>query len=223
MAEIDTLGDKALRLVQDLRVDDREVRGVELDVVFQEDDGLDADRLRVVVDVEPVLERFDDGDDQPVVALPDEDLVEDGGVVVCDDLLALAVVIGQQDDRSIQAAFAHALREPDGVHVLDVQGRDDQVERAFLVEDLHRLGAGRDVRELGRVAQVESLELLADQLVEPPVFLEQVLVIEACDQEDVADLEAHQFPEALDARSFDVFDVQVVGCGHGPAVLRIQP
>jgi hypothetical protein len=56
------------------------------------------------------------------------------------------------------------------------------------------------------VTQVQPLVFVADQFVEAAVFLEQVQVVKARDEENVPDPVAHQVLETLKARSVSVLD-----------------
>ncbi len=59
--------------------------------------------------------------------------------------------------------------------------------------------AACDVGNFGGLTEVEGLEFLTNQLVEPTVFLEEILVVETGQEQNVPDLEPHQFLERLDA------------------------
>ena len=102
-----------LRLFQNLGVYDGEERRIISDVVFDDEDRLDADDLCVVFDVDPIFQGLDDGDDDPEVALPDEDFVEDRRVKIRDDVLQFPVVVCKEDDRDVQARLLRPPRKLD--------------------------------------------------------------------------------------------------------------
>ena len=71
------LGRETLRLREDIVIEVRQHRGVEADVILNEQNHLHAGLADIVVDVHLVLQQFDDGHDEVGVAEPAEDIVED--------------------------------------------------------------------------------------------------------------------------------------------------
>ena len=80
------LGRETLRLREDIVIEVRQHRGVEADVILDEQNHLHAGLADVVVDVHLVLQQLDDGHDEVRVAEPAEDIVEDGHVLVLNAL-----------------------------------------------------------------------------------------------------------------------------------------
>ncbi len=135
-----------------------------------------------------------------IISLPDENPVEDGRVVVRDELLPLPVVVREKDDRDRQSRRVHHLGELDDVHVLDVKRRDDEVEVCRRRRQVRLLRSPLVTWVIsGGWLRLRTWNSCTDQLVEPAVFFEQVIVVEARNEEDVPDLEAHQLLEVLDA------------------------
>ena len=215
VGDVYTFGEQPLRLVEDLRVEQGEKGGVELHVVFDQDDHLDAHGLRVVFNVETVFDVLDCGDDEPVVPLPDEDPLEDRRIVVGDDILLFPVVVRKEDDGEGEPRFADTSRKADDVHVLDVERGDDQVEMCTAPEQVERLGPAGDMGDVRGMAEVQILELPENQLIEASILFKEVVVVEARDEENVADLDAHQLLKALDAARGDFLDFQVFSAVHG--------
>ena len=102
--EIDAFGDQPLGLAEKLRIQNGQQRRVVVDIVFDEEYGLDADQTRVMVDIHSVFEMLDDADDQPEIPLPDENAVECGSVVVRFEVFQFSAVICQQHDRDLTPA-----------------------------------------------------------------------------------------------------------------------
>ena len=73
--------------------------------------------------------------------------VEDGRVVVRNQILQFAVVVREQNDRDIEPGLAHHSGELQRVHVFDVERGDDQVESPLLFCEGDRLLPARDARQ----------------------------------------------------------------------------
>ena len=204
--EVDAFGNQPLGLVEKLRIQDGQKRGIVVDIVFDEKNGLDADQPRVVVDIHPVFQMLDDADNQPEIPLPDEDAVECRRVVVRFEVLQFPAVIRQQNDGDLDARLPGQLGQPDGGHVLHVHRRQDEIETPLLFRQGDRLLPARYARQFGRMAQIQPLILVADQLIETAVFFEQIEIVKAGDKKDVPDSVAHQVLKTLKARSVSVLD-----------------
>ena len=107
--EIQPLGHQAQRVVDELRVQEREERRVVADVVLDEDDGGHADHAGVVGDVELVLEVLDDRQQDADVALPQEEALERRDVLGVGELVERALVVGEEHDR-VSMARARSAR-----------------------------------------------------------------------------------------------------------------
>jgi hypothetical protein len=58
----------------------------------------------------------------------------------------------------------------------------------------------------GRITETERQEFLADEFVEPAVFLEQIIVVKTGNKDDLSDLEPHQFLKRLDTASLYILN-----------------
>jgi hypothetical protein len=210
VGQVDPFGDEPLGLLQDFGVDNGEDGGIEPDAVLDHEDRLYPDHARVVVDVDPVFQGLDDRDDDPEIPLPDEHLVEDRRVAFKEKVLELPVVVREQHDRDVQPRFPDQPRELDRRHVVDMERGDHEVEPAFFFRQRYCFLPARDSRKLGGMAQVEPLVLVPNQLVESPVLFEEVQVIQARDEEHVADPEPHQVLKTLEPVPVPVLDEQCI-------------
>ena len=182
MGKIDSFRDESLRLVQNLRVNDGEKGGVVPDIVLDENYGLDAYHARIVVDIHLVLEVLDDADDEAEIPLPDEDAAEDRRVVVSDQIFQFPIIIGEQDDRDIETGFSRHLGKLQSRHVFDVERCDHQIKPVLFLRQRDRFLTAGDPGELRRVAEVETLILVSDELVETTVLFEEIEIIKARDE-----------------------------------------
>ena len=117
--------------------------------------------------------------------------------MVVDELRLLPVVVGKEDDWYTETGFADLFREPRGMHIVDVQRHDDQVEPVLFVQKRKGLLTAGRMGEIGGVAQFEPRVFLPDLLVQSPVLFKDVIVVEGRDEEDVADAEPHEVLEPL--------------------------
>lgn len=113
-----------------------------------------------------------------------------------DEVVELARVVAEEDDRRADAVLSDRAREAQRCRVLDVQRGDDQVEALF-VEQRQRLLAARRALEFRRMRELQAVILALDLLVQQPFFLEQVEVEKAGDEEDVADAMPLELLESL--------------------------
>ena len=186
-------------MAHQLGVDRRQERRVVEGVVLDDDQERDAVLAAVVRGVELVLDVLDDRQQDPHVPLPDEDAVDVRHVVAGGELRQLARVVRQQHDRDVEADLPRLPRQLGGVHVPELDRRDDEVEARFLGGALQRLAAGGDAGQERRVPQPEVDELPQQPLAELAVLFEDEEVVGARDEEDVLDASPHQFLEIRDA------------------------
>ena len=193
LREVDPLRHERVRVTPDLRVDDRKERGVVADAVLDEEDRLHARLLGVVRDVPAVLDELDDREEDPHVALPEEDAVQLPGVVAGREVGQRARVVGEERHRGPPSAeLPDSASELERAHVADVEGRDDEVEVRLDLEEREGLRSGRDARDARDVSEVQLLRLGEDPLVELAVLGEDEGVVQAGDDEDVVDPVGHE-------------------------------
>jgi hypothetical protein len=180
------------RFRHELGVDHREKRGVESRLVLDHDDHRHARLARVVSEVAAVLDILDDGQQDPDVALPQEDALQLGRVVTRNEVLELARIVGQQDDGRIQPGLPQPADQLEDVHVPEVEAGDDEIVPLLFSGERQRPFTGRDVRELRGVPQIEIEELGEDQLAEVAVLGQDEEVVQARDQQDVLHVKGHQ-------------------------------
>ena len=193
--EVDPLGDEVVRVVDHLGVEHGQEGRGERDAVLDEDDRLDALHARVVREVHAVLDDLHDGEEDPHVSAPQVDPVERRDVVPLEEEAELAVVVGEEDDMGLHAGLLEPAGEARGIHVADVQRRDDEVEAGLPTRLLERLLARRDAGDAGNVPEVQLERFGKDPLVELAVFREDEVVVQAGDEQDVLDPVLHQFVE----------------------------
>ena len=123
-----------------------------------------------------------------------------------DEVLDLAVIVGQHHHGHVEPGGLDLARQLRGVHVGDLQVGDDQVEARLRARQLQRFCSGGDVGHAGNLVQVQLQRLADQQLVEAAVLAQDEGVVEAGDQQDVVHAERHQVLEAFE---------QAFGLGRG--------
>ena len=132
------------------------------------------------------------------ISLPQEDAVDVGLRIARDEVLDLAIVVGQHDHGNVETGGFDLTSQLRGVHVADLQVGDDQVEAPLRLRQLHGFLAAGDVRDAGNLMQIELQRFADQQLVEPAVFAQDERVVEAGDEQDVVHAERHQVLEAFE-------------------------
>ena len=79
-------------------------------------------------DVAFILDVLDDRDQDAGIALPQKNAFDIGDWIPRDEILDLAIVIGQHHDGNIQPGLLHLARQLRRVHVADREVGYDQVE-----------------------------------------------------------------------------------------------
>src|SRR5579862_652406 len=197
--DIDAFLNHTSRLLNQLRVDDGQKRRVVANVVFNNQQDRNTHRACVVQHVALIFDVLDDRDEDAGVALPQEDAVDIGDGIVCDEILDLAIIVSDDDDGNVESSatdFAGKLR---GVHIADGEIGDDQIELRIRFGDRDRFSAARNVRDAGNLAQVQFERFVDEEFVEASVFAEDERVVKARDQKDVLDAEGHQVLETFEA------------------------
>src|ERR1700757_401162 len=117
--------------------------------------------------------------------------------VAGDEILELAVVVGEHDYRDVETGGLDVAGEPGGVHVADFKVGDHEIEARLGADQGQGFGAGGDLRDAGDLLQVHFDGFTDQQFVEAAVFFQDEGIVEAGDQQDVAHAERHEVLEAL--------------------------
>ncbi len=195
--EVHPLREEPVRVGEQLVVDDGEKRRRVADVVLDEEDDLDPEPDRVVLDVEAVLDGAHDRREQADVPLPEERGVDHvARLRARGEGAHLADVVGEKDDGKARLRLAHPAGEVDGRHVADVGRRQDEARARLAGRQRESLGAARHGRDVRHV-----VELREPPLVELLVLFEDEGVVGARDEQDLLDPVPHEVLEVVDARA----------------------
>jgi hypothetical protein len=194
------LGDQTLRLLEDLRVQDRQVSRVVVDRVLHEEDHAHESDAGVFEHVHAVFDVLDHREEHLGVPVPDEDAIEACAVFVSfGEQRELVVVVQQEQHREVGSLLLDAVPELERRHLIDTHRQDDHVVAMPLqhLEGLFPEGHGRHAR---RNREVELVVLAEDQLGELALSLEDEGVIHGRDEKDLAHLVVHQIVVDLGVR-----------------------
>ena len=195
--EVHSFGEEAVRVSQQLVVNDGEKRRRVADVVLDEEDDLDAEPDRVVLDVEAVLDRAHDGREQANVPLPEERRIDDvARLGTHREGAHLAAVVGEEDDGNARSHVPHLAGEIDGRHVADMGRRQDEAGARLANRQRQSFGAARHGRDVRHV-----VELGESPLVELFVLFEDERVVGARDEENLLDAVPHEVLEVVGVRT----------------------
>ncbi len=191
---VDALRHERLRLLHDLAVEHRQIRGVEPDRVLDQEDLLDPGDLRVVSGVHQVFRPFDGCQEDPGVTEPHKEPVDGPAFQPLLEEGQLARVVGQEDHRKLRRHLSAPAAELEDVHVADAWHRDDEVRPGVRKLQDGLLGRGHSC-DGGGGAQVEFLILGEEHLAQVAVLLEREGVVEAGHQKDAAHAPGHEVGE----------------------------
>jgi hypothetical protein len=152
-----------------------------------------------VQDVAFIFDIFDDRDQNAGIALPQENAFDFSDGIARDEILDLAIIVGQDDDGNIKAGAFDLAGQLRGVHITDGEIGDDEIEARLGAGQLHGFRATGDVGNSRELAQVEFKRFVDEQLVEAAVFTENEGIVKAGDEKDIVHLEGHQILEAFKA------------------------
>jgi hypothetical protein len=88
------------------------------------------------------------------------------------------------------------------------------------IEQLDCFFAARNVRDIGRMAEVQNLKFLTDELVQAPVFFKKIIVVQTRNKQYIACLIVHQFLEIADAASGNIV-AHFIDARHGSFFSRL--
>ena len=199
VAQVDALGHQRLGLLEDLAVEQRQVRRIEADRVLDQQDAPHVAVARVVRHVALVLAVLDDGQQQPHVAVPQEGAVDAALAVGVLQVLQLARAEGQRVDGHVGHPAADAPGQLGRRHVPQPRHGHHHVVAVGL-QQLDGLVAAAGARHVRRIGEVQLAVLVQQQLGEPPALFQGVGVVLRRDQEDLLDPERHQVAEPPELR-----------------------
>ena len=179
-------------LLQDQLVERRQIGRIETHRILDEQDGLHAPCEDVLLGVHRILDEFDDADHQIGIAAPREDVVDARSVALVDTAVDVLRETGQQHDRDMPVALLDDLGEVEHVGFAHVVHREDEVEPIVLAEQVERLGRRADAQQRRRVGHVQVDVLLVDLLLDMAVLFQNVPVVAATYQQNLADAVLHE-------------------------------
>src|SRR5439155_2688048 len=168
-------------------------------VVLNHQENRNSHRPRVVQYVALVFDVLDDRDQDAGVTLPEEDAINVGRRIARNEVLDLAIVVGEHNDGDVESGAADFTGQLRGAHVADCEVGDDQIELRVGTREIERFGAAGNVGDSRNLLQVEFERFVDQEFVEASVFAEDEGVVETRDQKNVVDLEGHQVFEAFKA------------------------
>ena len=114
---IERLAQKPSRLVDDFGINHRQEKRVIADVIFHHQHDWHAHGLGVVKNVTLVLNVVHDREQDADISLPQEDAVDIGAGIASNEVLYLAIVVGQHDYGHVEAGGLDFAGELRGVHI----------------------------------------------------------------------------------------------------------
>gem|GEM_PF-1801738 len=166
------------------------VSRVEVDRVLDDQQVLHSAYRRIVDRVRRILLEPDDAWDHPAIALPDVDAVDGGRVPELDQPLQLRRVPGEEHDGDSGADLPGAAPEFREVHVAEPHQADHQIVPGRLQLREGSLPA-RDLLQ-ARDAAPGPAEGRQQEVVEPPVLLEDEVVVKAGYEQHAADADRRE-------------------------------
>ena len=121
-------------MLHDLGVNRGQERRVVANVVLDHDDRLHAHHVDIVRHVHAIFDVLDDREEDVDVALKRTSRSMWSQVLVLDEVVQLAMVVGKNDDRNVEAGLVHPARQLAGVHITDLRGADDEVVAAEILD-----------------------------------------------------------------------------------------
>ena len=191
---IERLGREILRLRQNVVVEIGQHRGVEADVVLDEQNHLHTGLMDVVLNVHAVLQQLDDGEDEVGVAQPAEHVVEDAHVLVLDALGDAVREGGQHHAGHLRGHLLHVTGHGEGIVIGITRHADDEVDVGGLQHLVGLLGR-RHLSERGRIAHAQLAVLVEQFLVNAPVILQHEGIIRVSHYQHMEDAPRHQIDE----------------------------
>src|SRR5579872_58201 len=196
---VDSFLNHAPRLLDQLGVNDGQERRVIPNVVFDYEEHGNAHSACVVEHVVLVFDVLNNRDQDARGSLPEEDTVDIGDRIARNEILDLAIVVSEDNDRRIESRFANLSGEIGSVGVADGEVGNDQIESGIRLHQIKRFRAARHVRDTGNLSQVQFERFIDEEFVEASIFAQDEGVVETRDQQNVLDAKRHQVLETFEA------------------------
>ena len=198
VGDVEAFAEQTARLRDQLGINHRQKRRAVADVVFDQKNDRNPHHRGVVEDIALVLDVLDEGDQNADIALPKENPFDIGHRITGDEILDLTVIVGQHDDRHIEAGLLDLPRQLVGAHRTHRQIGDDEIEARIRARQRNRLRAAGDMGDSGDVLEMQFERVADQQFVEPSVLAQNEGIVEARHQQDVPHPEGHELLEGLE-------------------------
>ena len=189
---VERIQDGGAVLLEHQFVQQGQVCGVITDRIFHQQDALHTASQNVVLGVHAVFQQLDDGNDKVRTAVPAEDVVDGGAVVLLHLPVNLLGEGREEDDGDIGPVFLHPVGEGEDVHLAHVVHRDDQVPALPGIGQFQRLFGGGGAHEHRRVAKVQFCIFPGNAGVQASVLFQREVVVIVANQQNPADPSGHQ-------------------------------
>ena len=182
---------ESLRLGEDVIIKVRQYRGIETDIILDEQNHLHTRLLDVVLDVHLIFKQFDDRHDQVGVAKPAEDIVEHRHILV---LYALGDTVREgrkYHARNGRMCCLYLTCHSKRIVIRITRHTDHEVDICGL-QHLIGLLCGRHLRKGGRVTHTELHILVEDFLIHTAIVLKHKCIVGVSHNEHIEDASRHQ-------------------------------
>ena len=149
----------------------------------------------VVVDIEPVLDELDDGEDEVGVAQPAEHIVEDAQILVLHTARDAVAERGEHHAGDRCETGLDGTRHVESIIVCIALSIQMTRSMLTVLSIFFCLLDRRDLRKRGRIAQAKARVFIINFLLHASVILQHEGVIGVGDDEDVVDAAHHEIDE----------------------------
>lgn len=125
------------------------------------------------------------------------------------------VIVRQQHDGNTGRVLPDLTRKRDNAYVLHMDRGDDKVKMLSGVQKVESFLAARTVGDFGKITEIRSLELMAEEFVQLPDLFEMVAVRQARKRENVPDFEPYQPLKCLQTTTVKIFAADAIGREYG--------
>ena len=179
-------------MLQHQTIDSRQVGRIIADRILNQQDRLHPDPENIVIGIHPILNQFDNGQNQIGISVPTKDIVNGGTIFMFNAAINIFRIVDQQHERQISMQSFQLLGKMEHIQISDIKHTDHQVEIIPLFEYLNRFSGTTYTRKRWRVTQIQLHVFAVDLDFESSVFFKGICIVTTANQQNTANTATHQ-------------------------------
>ena len=180
--------------MQDQLVERRQIGRIVTDRILDQQNRLHPHPENIVIGIHPILDQFDDRQNQIGISMPTKNVINGGTVLLFNATVYIFRIVDQQHIGQIGMQGFELFRKMEHIQITDIEHADHQIEIVALLQHLHRLGRTAHARKRRGITQIQLHVFPVDLHLQTSVLFKCIGIVATTNQQNTSNATAHQVP-----------------------------